>query len=94
MAKFGEWIEVKIRPLTEEEKEEYADDSEWYEFIYDCPLPDDGQEVLITTKYGYIALTTFYTDMGCYFEQFEDADDVLAWMPLPEPYKEGGKNVD
>ena len=72
MAEFGKWITVITRPLTEE------DDGE---------LPQDGQEVLITTKYGYVEKTTFYTDMGCYFEQFEDEDDVLAWMPLPKPYK-------
>ena len=87
MTEFGKWIEVITRPLTEEEKEEYKDECEWYEFIYDGELPQDGQEVLITTKYGYVEKTTFCTDMGSYFEQFEDEDDVLAWMPLPKPYK-------
>lgn len=83
----NKWIEVKVRPLTKEEKEEYCDEIEWYEFIYDCPLPDDGQDVLITTKYGNVEMTTFYTDCGNYFEQYEDGDDVLAWMPLPKPFE-------
>lgn len=84
-----EWIKVKTRPLTEEEK---ADNPEEYEFMYDCELPYNNQEVLITSKYGYVTQTTFYSDYGCYFEDYEDEDDVLAWMPLPEPYKAGGKN--
>ena len=82
MAKFGEWIEVKIRPLTEEEKEIYEDGCE---FIYDCELPDDGDEVLISNRYG-VAFTNFYTDYGCYFENYEDEGDVLAWMPIPKPF--------
>lgn len=81
----NKWKPIKIRPLTEEEKEEYSEYD--YEFIYDCELPYDGQEVLITTKYGYVEKTTFYTDCGSYFEQFEDEDDVLAWMELPKAYK-------
>lgn len=83
------WIPVKTRPMTEEEKEYYSEYlSEGNGMIYDCPLPDDGQEVLITSKYGNVDKTTFYTDCGNYFEQYEDYDEVIAWQPLPEPYKE------
>ena len=83
------WIPVKTRPMTEEEKEYYSE----YLFednglIYECPLPDDGQEVLITSKYGSVDKTTFYTDCGNYFENYEDYDEVMAWQPLPQPYKE------
>ena len=85
----GGWIPVKTRPMTEEEKEYYSEYlSEGNGMIYDCPLPDDGQEVLITSKYGSVDKTTFYTDCGNYFEQYEDYDEVIAWQPLPEPYKE------
>ena len=85
----GGWIPVKTRPMTEEEKEYYSE----YLFkgnglIYECPLPDDGQEVLITSKYGNVDKTTFYTDCGNYFENYEDYDEVIAWQPLPEPFKE------
>lgn len=86
------WIPVKTRPLTDEEKEYY---SEQYDFpdiedmyIYDCKLPEHGQDVLITTCCDTVTLTTFYTDEGCYFESYEEANDVKAWMPLPEPYQE------
>ena len=85
------WIPIKTRPLTEEEKEHYislgwSEDS--LEFIYNCPLPDDGQEVLITDSMGNVELDTFYSDDGCYFENNCDADEVIAWQPLPQPYKE------
>ena len=91
------WIPIKTRPLTEEEKEHYisigwSEDS--LEFIYNCPLPDDGQEVLITDSMGNVELDTFYSDDGCYFENNCDADEVIAWMPLPQPYKESDKEWD
>ena len=85
------WIPIKTRPLTEEEKEHFisigwSEDS--LEFIYNCPLPDDGQEVLITDSMGNVELDTFYSDDGCYFENNCDADEVIAWRELPQPYKE------
>ena len=82
----GEWIPIKTRELTEEEKKEYPDCT----FMYDCPLPDDGEEVLVTTWCGNVALDTFCRDDGCYFEYGCDEGDVIAWQRLPEPYKEGG----
>ena len=85
----GGWIPVKTRPMTEEEKEYYSEYLfEGNGLIYECPLPDDGQEVLITSKYGSVDKTTFYTDCGNYFENYEDYDEVMAWMPIPEPFKE------
>ena len=85
----GGWIPVKTRPMTEEEKEYYSEYLfEGNGLIYECPLPDDGQEVLITSKYGSVDKTTFYTDCGNYFENYEDYDEVIAWQPLPEPFKE------
>ena len=77
------WIPVKTRELTAEEKEEHPDIT----FMWDCPLPDDSQDVLITTCWGDVQLCTFCVDsMGSYFDEM-DEDEVLAWMPLPEPYK-------
>ena len=85
----GSWIAIKTRPMTEEEKEYYSEYlSEGNGMIYECPLPDDGQEVLITSKYGSVDKTTFYTDCGNYFENYEDYDEVIAWKLLPEPFKE------
>lgn len=96
MARFGEWIEIKTRPLTEEEKAYYSQ-SEYYNyaeptFIYDCELPNCEQEVLITTRGGFLEKTLFCDDCGCYFEQFEDEDVVVAWMPLPDKYVKESKS--
>jgi len=94
-----QWIPVKTRKMTAEEIEELsksndlidADDID--QWCYCCQLPDHAQEVMITTKYG-IASTTFYNDnYGAYFEDYEDRDDVLAWMPLPKPYTKEDDNA-
>ena len=78
------WIPVKFRELMEEEKERFRDECDK---AFDCPLPDDGQEVLVSTKWGVDKDTFCIDGYGVYFENY-DADDLLAWMPLPEPYKE------
>jgi hypothetical protein len=79
------WIPIKTRPLTEEEKEEIGHE---YAFMYDCPLPDDGQEVLITDCYGNVEIDTFCRDHeGFYFENNCDDGEVIAWQPKPEGYK-------
>ena len=81
-----QWIPVKARPLTDEEKNNYGEN---YTFMYDCKLPADEQEVLITTNMGSVEQVTFYrhSEYGCYFEYYEDDGDVVAWMPLPKPYR-------
>lgn len=90
LEKEPKWNPIKTRPLTDKEKEEYADlgySEDSISFMYDCHLPEDGEEVLITTQYNGVRTDTFYRDDGCYFETYCDEDDVKAWMPLPEPYK-------
>lgn len=86
------WIPIKFRSMTEEEIKYYKDYNIDSTMIYDCCLPDDGEEVLITTPWG-VEKTTFFNDdeYGGYFECYEDDGDVLAWMPLPERW-EGNKN--
>lgn len=41
------WIPFKLRPLTEEEKEDHPDQ----EYMLDCLLPDDGQQILVSIDY-------------------------------------------
>lgn len=90
------WIPLTTRPMTEEETEHYfeymdmrIDDTYT---ILDCPLPDDGQEVLVSWG-GNVGNDVFVRDNeGCYFEGV-DIDDVDAWMPLPEPYKAESEGV-
>lgn len=81
------WIPLKTRPMTDEESTYYRDWAEYGAEIFDCPLPDDGQEVLISWG-GSVCVDAFVKDDsdGCYFEGVE-IDDVDAWQPLPEPYK-------
>ena len=91
----SDWVPITYKKLTDKEKEEMRDvaDVDIIDAVYTCPLPDDGQKVLITTRAWHsIEITTFYNDGdGCYFEDWEDIDEVAAWMPLPEPYKEEGE---
>ncbi len=87
-----EWIPIKYRKPTEEEITECDFPKE--AMIYDCKLPDDNEEVQITTSDGCVVQTTFYTDDGCYFECYEDYGEVVAWQPLPQPYREAEKMLD
>ena len=87
---YSRWIPITSRPMTEEEKEHYKTHPEYLDGfrIFNCKLPDDGQEVLISVC-GGVEIDTFVQDAndGCYFEG-RDIDDVDAWMPLPLPYKQ------
>ena len=84
------WIPIKTRLMTKEETEHYfehidqrVDDTYT---ILDCPLPEDGEEVLVSWG-NNVCVDIFVRDTdGCYFED-RDIDEVTAWMPLPEPYK-------
>lgn len=44
-------------------------------------------------KKGYFLTSTVFNDVYCDFwngEEFERTEMILAWMPLPEPYKKEG----
>lgn len=83
-----EWHRVTTRPLTDEEIAHYAEtETDGIEYIFDCEMPDDGQEILIATKWG--------TDKDICSNDAEygigldcgDWDGVLAWADMPQ-YKE------
>ena len=89
---FAEWIAIKTRKPTEEEIQEYLNDP-IFECVdpddlifYDCQMPEDGQEVLITTSWGNVCIDTYVQEYGA-FEDHEDYEDVVAWMPLPKPFE-------
>lgn len=87
-----EWIPITYRPMDEEEKKYYADRTEYsvddFDMILNCPLPEDGETVLITDSIGNVELDTFIYDCnGACFENNCDMEDVKAWMPLPKPYR-------
>ena len=86
----NKWIPLITRPMTEEETEHYFEHTDMRiddtYIILDCPLPDDGQEVLVSWG-GNVGIDVFIQDNeGCYFEGV-DIDEVDAWMPLPQSYK-------
>lgn len=85
------WHEVTARALTDEEKAKFA---EWCEpplYMIDGSMPEDGQEILIATKYG-VEFDTNYIDCDAvgnlfYLDGRGDWDEVLAWAEMPK-YKE------
>ena len=49
-------------------------------------LPEKGQQVLVSCDSGYVS--SDYFDGNC-FESFVDSEEeVVAWIPMPEPFKE------
>jgi hypothetical protein len=98
----SQWIPITYRPLTEKERIELA---EHYgieycdtldEKAFDCPMPEDGQEILISTSWGVVEDVADNDIDGEGFicrglETNGDWDGVEAWMPKPEPYKKEGE---
>ena len=79
------WIPFTRRPMTEEEQKDYPNCT----FIFDCVLPDDGDEILVSNG-RFVWMDTFCNDIdGCYLDGGDDIDEDMAWMPLPKPYKGG-----
>ena len=78
------WIPVKFRPLTEEEQIEYPD----YCYMADCQMPDEGDEILVSTAHGTVEKDIAEFDDGFYLDSGYDwQTDIVAWRPLPERYK-------
>lgn len=55
--------------------------------ILSLPLPDDGEEILVSDG-RFVWIDTFMGDESSmrYLDSNRDFEG-LAWMPLPEPYK-------
>jgi len=91
---YAEWIPIESRPMDNEEYQYYKEHFD-YDYpkeeaiIYCCKLPDDGEEVLVCSECGFIWKDTFSNDQyyGVGFEENGDMDGIVAWMPLPKPYK-------
>jgi hypothetical protein len=74
---------------------EYCDTLE--EKAFDCPMPEDGQQILISKSWGVIEDVAYIDIDGegfiCYgLEGNGDWDGVDAWMPKPERYKKEGES--
>lgn len=92
--------EITTRPLTEEEKSEYAErgyaDYEIPEYIFSCEMPKDGQEILVATSWG-VSQDLCMIDCDECNNLFEletrgDWDGVKAWADMPK-YKGGGSDA-
>lgn len=83
-----EWIPLKTEPVTDEEREENGwDENITQKFV--CPLPDDGDEILISRNNGkWVDLVVFCNDdYGVGDENGNDwLYEVDAWMPIPKGY--------
>lgn len=97
----SQWIPITYRPLTVKERIafaehygiKYCDTVE--EKAFDCPMPKDGQKILISASWGVVEdVADNYIDgegFICYgLEAYGDWDGFDAWMPKPEPYKKEG----
>lgn len=97
------WIPITYRPITEEERiafakhygVEYCDTLE--EKVFDCPMPEDGQEILISKSWGVVEDVADNDIDGEGFISYGlegngDWDGVEAWMPKPKRYKKEGES--
>ena len=55
-------------------------------------LPEEHKEVLTCSLGGFIEIQSYEDGCGGYWENqkgdWSDICEVVAWMPLPEPYKQ------
>ena len=87
------WIPVKTRPMDPEEQDEWEERlgvilTKEEAVIFTGEMPEDGQEILICSKYGHVTVDQCINgEYGLGLESNGDWDCITAWMPLPEPYK-------
>ena len=97
------YLDMAIAALEKQEKDRWRpfrcrktteDDCSSFDYIMDCELPEDGQEILITVnnnRHEPVQKDTFFGGGGeeCALDSGYDlCDEAVAWMPLPEPYQE------
>ena len=87
----SKWIPVKWHVILDAEREEEGipDDIVYY---LDCPMPEDGEEIIVTDGKRVWTDENSIDIVGHYLESGNDWKDIKAWMPLPKPYKKGGNN--
>lgn len=86
-----DWIPVTYRPMDKEEREmaesEIGKLTDEEALIFDCPMPEDGEEILISTEHMVSADICSRDGLWIGLESYGDWFGVLAWMPMPDPYK-------
>ena len=54
-------------------------------------LPEKDVEVLATTRWGEVTIAEMYSENDWFIHEGAtnaEIDEIVAWMPLPKPYKE------
>lgn len=82
------WIPVKYHQISEKERAEESISND-IQYMLDCKMPDDGQKILVTNGETTWQDTCFIDSNEYYLDGGYDWIDIMAWMPLPKPYKEG-----
>ena len=80
------WIPVKYHQISEKERAEESISND-IQYMLDCKMPDDGQEILVTNGETTWQDTSFIDCDGYYLDSGYDWIDITAWRPLPDPYK-------
>jgi len=83
------------KPVTDESRVEYVEQG-WIPCSKRLPENTDEWKAYITCNEKGIISTTFWADgWNCWrnpdgeINRACEITDIVAWMPLPEPYKEG-----
>lgn len=87
------WISVKYHVMTEEERKAggFSNDIVYY---LDCKMPDDEQEIIVTDG-RHVWVDTCIVNDGYALDSGHDwIEDVIAWMPLPEPFRESEDSME
>ena len=80
------WIPVKYHKISKKERSEESISND-IQYMLDCKMPDDGQEILITDGKTTWQDTSFIDCDGYYLDSGYDWIDIAAWQPIPDPYK-------
>lgn len=90
------------------DKYSHTDNCEHYEEYKERPhwipcserLPEENKTVIASTKRGVFPEAMYTKEDGWAWafesgaDYWEELDGVIAWMPLPEPYKKEGEQND
>lgn len=77
---------VSARRLAEDLRREYDGESPWQR-----GEPQTGGPYIVTVDegYRYVTMGDFVKHKSRWFDERDDPINVVAWMPLPKPYKRG-----